>query len=75
MSKRRLSIYSPGSLLLLEAGITLGEIAKILDRDISTVSRWVSGEKKPRPEFFRVVEATVGADIASQLKELMQVPA
>ena len=66
------SFYSRGVLLLGSAGVSLTQLAKLLDVSPSTISRWVDGVVRPRSDFISVVRAVAGDDIARQLEELVK---
>lgn len=59
------------------AGKRITDLAGAMGRSRSSVSRWLSGDAKPRlPDFLRIVEAATGRthDLVAQLVPIEQVP-
>ncbi|MBL4632907.1 MAG: DUF4423 domain-containing protein [Kofleriaceae bacterium] len=67
----------PAWLQALRAKTPIVELASRMDRSRFAVSRWLSGQSKPRlPDFFRLVEALTGrvSDLVAELVSIGDVP-
>ncbi len=67
----------PAWLQALRATTPIVELAARMDRSRFAVSRWLSGQSKPRlPDFFRLVEALTGrvSDLVAELVSINDVP-
>ncbi len=47
---KRLGGQGGGRSLRQRAGLSVGELARVLGVDVATLSRWETGKAKPRPE-------------------------
>lgn len=60
--------FSPAATLLLEAGITVSQLARSLNRSKSGVSMMLSGQRLLDPALLPVVRALAGKDVADRVE-------
>lgn len=64
--------FAPGALLLAQHGVSQVEIADKIGVTPAAVSRYVGGKVRPHKQFYSVVSALAGADVADELRDIIE---
>lgn len=64
--------YSPATLALMGAGVSVTQLAKALETTPTSVSRWLRGHYQAPPELFGAVAALGGPHLARSIERLVE---